>query len=153
MKYNRSDIMKAAWKMIREQGMTRSAALRLAWAQAKAEKEGKSMKESVIKKLVEMGATRWTKGEHDRLYLNNAAHKLIGFEIVDIYKSSGRISLARFNGRTISNSYATDIANSLRNIYIDLGTNQINYRCSADRDVIGYVREAIANLNTNTTMK
>lgn len=39
MKYNKSEIMKAAWNLVKNYGIDRSTAMKAAWAQAKAEIE------------------------------------------------------------------------------------------------------------------
>ena len=39
MKYNKSEIMKAAWNLVKTYGVNRSTAMKAAWAQAKAELE------------------------------------------------------------------------------------------------------------------
>lgn len=51
MKYNRSEIMKAAWKMVKTAGMKISAALKAAWASAKAPLKQLHMKEWFANKV------------------------------------------------------------------------------------------------------
>ena len=150
MKYNKSEIMKAAWNLVKTAGMTISAALKAAWASAKAPVEMiGEMKASVVRKLTEMGASRWTKGAYDRLYLNNAAFQMIGLEIADSYKSSGRIASAILNGEKISNTRATEITSSLKGIYIDITTGKLSFYRTAKEQHIAMVREALDALTAN----
>ena len=85
--YNRSEIFKNAWAMVKEAGMTISAALKKAWAMAKG-----SLKEQMVAKmemLVSMAspvmnykvvANNWVKYGKNRTYLkivetrNNSKH-------------------------------------------------------------------------------
>lgn len=78
MKYNKSEIMKKAWELVKKAAMTMSAALKQAWAEAK----------SIIKfennMTVEVDGyerelTRWTKGGHDRVYINGGSRKGDGY--------------------------------------------------------------------------
>ncbi|MCM1225591.1 MAG: hypothetical protein NC548_65230 [Lachnospiraceae bacterium] len=68
--------------------------------------------------LIEMGANRWTKGGHDRLYLSGCGDKLIGLEC-DYYKS-GNVSCATLNGEKISNAEVFRVRNTYDRAYIDL---------------------------------
>ena len=68
--------------------------------------------------LEDMGANRWTKGEHDRLYLGNAIPKMIGLEVRRY--NSGNISSATLEGESISNSRARGILSAFDSAYIDL---------------------------------
>ncbi|MBR1750916.1 MAG: hypothetical protein IJ740_08560 [Ruminococcus sp.] len=79
--------------------------------------------EKSIDELQSMGAKRWTKNGHDRLYLSGAGAKIMGLE-VSTYKS-GNISSATLNGEGISNSEALRIMSAYSNAYIDLQTGSI----------------------------
>lgn len=74
--------------------------------------------EATIKTLKEKGATRWTKGDNDRLYLNDATSQLL--EIKISYYKSGNISSATMQGEEVSNAEAGRIISSLEKAYIDL---------------------------------
>ena len=81
------------------------------------------MKDTTITRLQEMGASRWTKNDHDRLYLNEAAFYLIGLEVKRY--NTGNISSASLNGSDISNSEAKRILAALGNPYINLKTGRL----------------------------
>lgn len=93
----------------------------------------RNITEQVIKQLTEMGASRWTKGAHDRLYLNGAAAQLIGLECE--YYKSGNISSATMKGEGISNRRASIILASVSSTFIDLTTGglcQMGTECKED---------------------
>lgn len=77
------------------------------------------MTEKMISRLIDMGCRRWTKGEHDRLYIDSA---VLGLQ-VERYKT-GNISYAEFRGERISNSRAADLADI--KIWIDLHTGELH---------------------------
>ena len=79
--------------------------------------------EKTIQNLIEKGASRWTKGDHDRLYLNGAAKKIVGLETE--HYNSGNISSATLKGEKISNSRARRISDVICNAYIDLNTGKL----------------------------
>lgn len=74
--------------------------------------------ERIIEKLLQAGATRWTKYGKDRIYLNNLLKEKSGLEI-DRY-NSGNISSAKLNGEKISNSAAGRILNCMEGSYYDI---------------------------------
>lgn len=76
------------------------------------------MKKTDIEKLEKIGFKRWTKGQHDRLYINPESFGLI----VERYKT-GNVSYAELNGERISNSSAADILQG--KYYIDVNTGII----------------------------
>lgn len=76
-----------------------------------------------VDKLIEMGATRWQKGDKDRLYFNSAGDKIVGLE-TDAYKT-GNIRSATLNGEKISNGEATRIFEVYSKGYIDLKTGDV----------------------------
>lgn len=75
-----------------------------------------------IERLVNAGASRWTKYERDRLYIKRLAD-LIGLSYTKY--NTGNISSAELNGETISNSECNRILAALDKAYIDLKTNTI----------------------------
>ena len=79
--------------------------------------------EKTIQNLIEKGASRWTKGDHDRLYLNGAAKKIVGLETE--HYNSGNIRSATLKGEKISNSRARRISDVICNAYIDLNTGKL----------------------------
>lgn len=81
------------------------------------------MKQSTVDKLVEMGATRWTKGGKDRLYLNDAGRDIVGLELVRY--NNGNISCARLDGEVIRNSDGGRISTWAGGAYIDLTTDEL----------------------------
>lgn len=112
------EIMIKAWAIYRTltEGTHReklSAALKAAWAEVKADDE-----KSGIDKLMDMGANRWTKGGHDRLYLSKIGAEIMGLDC-DYYKT-GRVNGATLNGEKISNADACRVMSAYANAYIDL---------------------------------
>lgn len=79
--------------------------------------------ETTIRNLIEKGASRWTKGDHDRLYLNGAAKEIVGLKTTH-YKS-GNISSATLKGESISNNRAGKISDIICSAYIDLTTGKL----------------------------
>lgn len=92
------------------------------------------MTENMINKLVAMGCNRWTKGNHDRLYINA---DLLGVEC-DFYKS-GNISSAWFRGEKISNAQALRYLGG--KTYIEVATGEVHSDYDALADA---ARELIA---------
>lgn len=123
MKYNLSNIMKHAWHLIRTEALTRSAALKAAWAEAKTPKMIGALRASVVDHLQDLGASRWHKAGRDRLYLNTASYDLIGLDTT--YYNSGSLRTATLRGAEISNSLAKKIACSFGSAYIDLTTGKL----------------------------
>ena len=90
-KFNLSQIMKKAWELVKEAGITISAGLKIAWAEAKEIKE--DITESLKKNLeylswnslyINAGMVRnvrenvWEKGEAKRNYLSIVCYTLAG---------------------------------------------------------------------------
>lgn len=69
MKYNKSQIMKTAWTMIKEHGMNRSDAMKAAWAQAKAMVKANEMGENSIFDHYEIKSNSWCKYGKNRTYI------------------------------------------------------------------------------------
>ena len=81
--------------------------------------ERKPPNDAMIQKLEEAGFKRWTKGAHDRLYINATS---LGLEY-ETYKS-GSIRSATFNGEEISNSRAGRML--AMKMYIDVATGELH---------------------------
>lgn len=83
-KYNKSEIMKRAWELVKKVGMTISSGLKKAWEEAKKMAEKVKFKNHM--EITVDGYTRelvrWTKGDHDRVYINGGSRQGDGF--VDI---------------------------------------------------------------------
>ena len=75
-----------------------------------------------IERLINAGASRWTKYERDRLYIKRLAD-LIGLSYTRY--NTGNVSSAELNGETISNSECNRILAALDKAYIDLKTNTV----------------------------
>lgn len=102
MKYNLSKIMKAAWELKRSysaRSLTFGDCLRRAWAQAKeamadtvefARVAGQKFEDGMTITFEGYTATlrRWTKGAHDRIYLNAEGRKNYGY--VDLKAKADR---------------------------------------------------------------
>lgn len=91
--------------------------------------------ERKIKKLIGMGASRWSKGGRDRLYLNESYKKLLNLKISKY--NSGNISSAYMGDEQISNRKAADIISFSKDTYIDLITDEV----VVNRDNITKVEE------------
>lgn len=81
--------------------------------------ERKPPNDAMIQKLEEAGFKRWTKGAHDRLYINATS---LGLEY-ETYKS-GSIRSATFNGEEIPNSRAGRML--AMKMYIDVTTGELH---------------------------
>lgn len=79
--------------------------------------------EKMIGILKELGANEWHKGNHNRLYLNEAVDALIGLE-TECYKS-GNIKSAWLKGERISNAEAGRIIERTCKAYIDIDTMEL----------------------------
>ena len=75
-----------------------------------------------IERLINAGASRWTKYERDSLYIKRLVD-LIGLRYTKY--NTGNISSAELNGETISNSECNRILAALDKAYIDLKTNTV----------------------------
>ena len=85
-------------------------------------KLNQNLTDEQIERLVNAGASRWTKYERDRLYIKRLAD-LIGLSYTKY--NTGNISSAELNGEGISNSECNRILAALDKAYIDLKTNTI----------------------------
>ena len=85
-KYNRSEIFKRAWAIVREEKVTISVGLKRAWAEAKAP-NGKTVEEY----LKSTGLKVWEKGSHKRIYIND----LISLGFAKDFNKSTQKSLSR----------------------------------------------------------
>lgn len=101
------------------------------------------LNEKMMNQLQKMGATRWTKGDYDRLYLNAAAAKLIGLEIS--YYNTGNISYATLDGEKISNRRANEL-NDVTSIYININTGKMAGRVNDHQ--IAMIREKLDEMES-----
>ena len=71
MKYNRSEIMKNAWSLIKTYGIDRSTALKAAWAQAKAVNAAEQYaSENELSGYSRVSANDWVKYGKNRTYIS-----------------------------------------------------------------------------------
>lgn len=94
--------------------------------------------EERINELISRGANRWTKGQHDRLYINP---ETVGLECD--YYNTGNIRYAALKGEEISNSRANKIRAS--KVYIDINSGKL-VNTSTDPAYIEAVNEFIGGL-------
>ena len=125
MKYNKSEIMKAAWNTVWSTGATISAALKLAWAAAKAEIAATTAwtaenVEKTVAAFEAAGFNRWTKAGYDRLYVNA---ETLGLKITRY--NTGNVSGAWWQGELISNNWGRQLLSA--KTYIDVKTGKIGY--------------------------
>lgn len=85
-------------------------------------KLNQNLTDEQIERLVNAGASRWTKYERDRLYIKRLAD-LIGLSYTKY--NTGNISSAELNGETISNSECNRILAALDKAYVDLKTDTV----------------------------
>lgn len=137
-KYNLSAIMKRAWELVKKEGKTISAGLVQAWAEAK-----QPSKAEIIKKLEDLGASRWTKYGKDRMYFNRYGFmESVGFTY-KTYKS-GNISEAYINDIRISNSEGSRILFGFDATYLNLETMQLESRLQINDNVREMIETAMA---------
>lgn len=116
-------------------------------------KEDKTMKKltaNQIEKLEAMGFKRWTKGNHDRLYINNGLYKIMDIE-VDRYKT-GNIATAKLNGEETSNSFMNKLISAGTKSYIDLNSDEI-ISYANDSYIKSLIEEAIEKAVEETEEK
>ena len=75
-----------------------------------------------VETMTAIGGNRWTRGDKDRIYLNDWT-RYLGLEI-DHYKS-GNISYATLNGSKISNSEAYRLGGAVYKVYFDVETGKV----------------------------
>lgn len=140
-KYNKSEIMRDAWRLYRtlhahSESYTFSDALTSAWRNAKAaiakaaEEAAQAANDVIISgwdvtKLEKAGAKRWTKYGKDRLYLRGVGNELLGIKLYYNYRHNPSWSNATLNGEDISNGWACTIMDTYSDAYIDLTTGEI----------------------------
>jgi len=78
-------------------------------------------REMTVESMLEIGGTRWTKGGHDRVYLDWS--KLVGLE-VEHYRT-GNISYAEYKGERISNSQAYQMCSQIDRVWFDCVTGEL----------------------------
>jgi len=81
------------------------------------------MTQATIRTLQDMGASRWTKGNHDRLYIKNIVQDILELDISRY--NSGNISSATVLGQKVSNAAAGRILTATDATYIDLKTSTL----------------------------
>lgn len=91
-KYDLSKIMKRAWEIKKENKKNIfSICLQLAWEEAKkAVVKFKNGMELVVDGRVYMTLRRWTKGNHDRVYINDGTRKGCGY--IDLIEKEEHIN-------------------------------------------------------------
>lgn len=87
------------------------------------------MTDETIAKLKAAGANRWSKGNHDRLYINV---KDLGAEIS--YYKTGNVSNAIWRGETVSNADGRRLLGS--KVYVDVKDGSLHVSSSFDEDEI-----------------
>jgi hypothetical protein len=93
--------------------------------------------ETAIAKLETKGFNRWTRGSHDRLYINPQSY---GCEFA--YYNTGNIKHATFRGEDISNAEGRRFKAS--KVYIDVKTGELHIQTTTDyEDEIRKAVEAI----------
>lgn len=104
--------------------------------------------------MTAIGGSRWTKGAHDRVYINDWA-AFIGLEVSRY--NTGNIASASYKGETISNSQAYKLLGSIDKVWFDAADGKLHcrYGYSESRvatreqvwdDIVAGVRAAIAAL-------
>lgn len=94
-----------------------------------------------IEKLIDLGASRWTKYGKDRLYLRNFIKDNLDYEI-DRY-NTGNIRYAEIKGEEISNSMANKLWTCFENAYIDLETGKIYANGQKEEEAIEIIEELL----------
>lgn len=120
-KYNKSEIFKRAWELVKKAGMTISEGLKRAW------KEAKNMSENIVEKFIGMGADRWTKYGKDRLYFNTREF-LNNIGLCFEEYNSGNISNATLNGEKISNSKCRKLIGYFNNMWYNIIDGKLEYK-------------------------
>lgn len=79
MKYNKSEIMKAAWNLIKTYGIDRSTAMKSAWTQAKVENEAAvwARKNDIVRDF-KVSSNIWAKNGKCRTYISVRYYSLRG---------------------------------------------------------------------------
>lgn len=70
MKYNKSQIMKTAWNLIKNYGISRSTAMKAAWAQAKVLNKAAELGENSWYETYEVKSSNWVKYNKNRTYID-----------------------------------------------------------------------------------
>lgn len=143
MKYNLSKIMKRAWEIKRTTTNIFSICLKKSWAEAK--QPAYLTGEALYARLVDMGASRWHKGGHDRIYFNHLGEKMLHLWF-RCYKS-GNIAEAKLSDERISNAEAGRILVWLSSLYLDAATGSLKWygRCPSE-SYISTIRNTISTI-------
>lgn len=103
--------------------------------------------ERKIKKLIDMGASRWSKGGRDRLYLNDSYEQLLKLKVSRY--NTGNISSAYIGDEQISNTKAANFINFSQDTYFDLLTDEVVVNRNSTTKVEEYkelIKKAIEEL-------
>ena len=137
-KYDLSKIMKRAWELVKNFGMTISEGLKKAWAEAK-----RSSKEQLVKALEIMGASRWTKYGKDRLYFNSNTFMRragISFE----YRPNGSKKNSMINGESVGIGEIENVIYGFGQIWLNLDTMELESRPDANEKAYEMIGRMIA---------
>ena len=133
---NLKNIMTRAWEIAREAVANFGGkvveyiaeAMKMAWAETRS-----AVDENVVNSLIARGAKRWSKGGHDRLYLNRAGNDLANIKLE--YNKKGKWQNPTLDGEYLSNRGYGKVSNQIYNAYIDLKTGilelDVNYNDDA----------------------
>lgn len=81
-----------------------------------------------LKEIEEAGGKRWTKGKHDRLYINGMAEKIGGFVRKTSWDRKGRRTDEYFlDGEEESGRQGRWAESMLRDVFINLNTMESNF--------------------------
>lgn len=134
---NLKNIMTRAWEIAKEAVVNYggkaveyiAGAMKMAWAETKVAVDPKIIRELEVK-----GAKRWSKGSHDRLYLNRAGNYLANIKVE--YNKKGKWQNPTLDGEYLSNRGYGKVTNQIYNAYIDLKTGilelYVNYNDDAE---------------------
>lgn len=76
-----------------------------------------------IDTMIAIGGSRWTKGQYDRVYLNDWA-AFAGIEVSRY--NTGNISSANFDGEPIANGRAGELLGKISKVYYDATTSTLH---------------------------
>ena len=101
-----------------------------------------------IERLIDLGASRWTKYGKDRLYLRHFIMDNLDYKI-DKY-NTGNIRYAEIKGSQISNSMANKLWTCFENSYIDLATGKIYADGQKEEEAIELIEELLEEVEKAT---
>lgn len=100
-----------------------------------------------INALINAGGSRWTRGDHDRVYFNeDQILEMIGLSVS--YYNTGNISSATYGGAHLSNNRARKMVGEVRSakVYVDVATGDVKistYGGDVDWDEVRSAIEAL----------